>query len=120
MQTTYTRMSGTNSAVTSASASGALLARPTRCFRGLVLSTRGTGEPSAAAATATTGGEPFRRFDVVEANSVLKGFWPFFRRIRSEADYRDWVACGVFDWRALYVSSLGSQSEFHDLDEGDI
>ncbi len=89
-------------------------------FRGLVLSTRGTGEPLPAAATATTGGEPFKRFEIVEANSVLKGFWPFFRRIRPEADYRDWIACGVFDWRALYVSSLGSQSEFDDLDEGDV
>jgi hypothetical protein len=89
-------------------------------FRGIVLSTRGTGESLDSASTAATGGEPFKRFDVVEANSVLKGFWPFFRRIRPEADYRDWIACGVFDWRALYVSSLGSQSEFDDLDEGDV
>jgi hypothetical protein len=90
-------------------------------FRGLVLSTRGTGEPlEDLAATATPGNKKFDRFEVVEANAVLKGFWPFFRRLRPDADYRDWIACGVFDWRALYVSSLGSQSEFDELDEGDI
>jgi hypothetical protein len=89
-------------------------------FRGLALSTRGTGEPLPAAPTATIGGEPLHRFDGVEANAVLKGFWPLFRRLRSDADYRDWIACGVFDWRALYVSSLGSQSEFDEQDEGDV
>jgi hypothetical protein len=88
-------------------------------FRGLVLSTRGTGKPLPPAATATTGNEPLNRFNVVEANAVLKGFWPFFRRLRAEADYRDWIACGVFDWRALYVTSLGSQSEFYVLDESE-
>src|SRR5262249_34121554 len=72
-------------------------------FRGLVLSTRGTGPPLEPEVTANTGNEAFRRFDKVEANATLKGFWPFFRRLRPEADYRDWVACGVFDWRALYV-----------------
>ena len=89
-------------------------------FRGLVLSTRGIGPPLDPEITANTGNEPFRRFDVVEANAVLKGFWPFFRRFRPEADYRDWIACGVFDWRALYVSSLGAQSEFDELDEGEV
>jgi len=50
----------------------------------------------------------------------VKGFWPFLRRLRPDADFRDWIACGVFDWRALYVSSLGSQSEFDELDEGKV
>jgi hypothetical protein len=89
-------------------------------FRGLMLSTSGSDAPLDPAFTATTRGDELQRFNVVEADDVLKGFWPFFRRVRPEADYRDWIACGVFDWRALYVSSLGSQSEFDDLDEGDV
>jgi hypothetical protein len=92
-------------------------------FRGVVLATRGTGnllDVSARAATATTGNEELHRFTEVEANAVVKGFWPFLRRLRPDADFRDWIACGVFDWRALYVSSLGSQSEFDELDEGKV
>jgi hypothetical protein len=88
--------------------------------RGLVLSTRGTGEPLDRALTEAVEGDRPHRFDVVEANAVLEGYWPFLRRLRPEADYRDWIACGVFDWRALYVSSLGAQSQFSDQDEGDI
>jgi hypothetical protein len=64
-------------------------------FRGVVLSTRGTDDvldPSARDATATTGNEEFRRFKAVEANAVLKGFWPFLRRLRPDADFRDWIA----------------------------
>jgi hypothetical protein len=96
-------------------------------FRGLVLSTRGVDKPSAAPSlTASRATEPFSRFEgtgmgygsnATEPVSVVKAFMPFMRRMRSEADWRDWIACGIFDWRAIYITSLGAQSEFRSLDE---
>ncbi|WP_088345704.1 MULTISPECIES: hypothetical protein [Rhodomicrobium] len=50
-----------------------------------------------------------------EANAVVKAFWPFVRRMKTYADSREYVACGVMNWRALYVTALGSESGY---DEG--
>jgi hypothetical protein len=50
--------------------------------------------------------------DSAESNAVLKAFWPFLRRITPGADYRDFTACGVMDWRALYITALGSSSQY--------
>lgn len=50
-------------------------------------------------------------------NQVVTAYWPFIRRTRSEADNRDWIACGVFDWRALYITALGGRSDFDPGDE---
>jgi hypothetical protein len=98
-------------------------------FRGLVMSTRGTAtETIDPARSANPGTERFRRFehggkesgyasDATEPNAVVKAFLPFLRRIRPEADSRDWIATGLFDWRAIYLTSLGAQSEFMALDE---
>ena len=44
---------------------------------------------------------------------------PFMRRFRSEGDWRDWIACGIFDWRAIYITAVGAQSEFRPFDECD-
>jgi hypothetical protein len=52
-------------------------------------------------------------------NKLIKAYWPFIRRTRPEADDRDWIACGVFDFRALYVTSLGGQSDHYPGDEMD-
>jgi hypothetical protein len=111
-------------------------------FRGLVMSTAGAdhlgSEPAPWApkdgskgpltdampleerrATATPGKQPFRKFDGEgpEPNAVVKAFWPFIRRIKPFADYREYIACGVFDWRAIYVTALGSPSEYDSGDE---
>src|SRR5262249_13509309 len=56
----------------------------------------------------------------IEPNAVVKAFMPFMRRFRSEADWRDWIACGMFNWRAIYITPLGAQSEFRKQDEGDL
>jgi len=102
-------------------------------FRGLVMASNGIDDPKDERATqftaADSGSRLFPRFDgggdgynadVIEPNAVVKAFMPFMRRFRSEADWRDWIACGIFDWRAIYISPLGAQSEFRRLDEGDL
>ena len=95
-------------------------------FRGLVMSTEGlrtTGGPAyqpAGAATASVGTATFANFsgdetfnaDGAEANAVVKAFWPFVRRITPRADYREFVACGVLNWRAIYLTALGSSSQY--------
>ncbi|MEQ1756509.1 MAG: hypothetical protein ABL973_20505 [Micropepsaceae bacterium] len=53
----------------------------------------------------------FIRFNPVtgEPNLTLKSFWPFIRRMEPGADDREFISCGVFGWRALFVSALGQQ-----------
>jgi len=41
-----------------------------------------------------------------EVTAVVRGFWPFIRRISPAASYGNVIACGVLNWRALYVSCL--------------
>jgi hypothetical protein len=69
-----------------------------------------------------SGAEPFPRFrgnggidhtethsstdEPNEANAVVKAFWPFIRRATRDADRKEFVACGLMSWRALYVTSL--------------
>jgi hypothetical protein len=103
-------------------------------FRGLVMSTGGadhlreaSGERPAAEAydasshkqTATPGKVPFRKFDEKgpEPNAVVKAYWPFIRRMKPYADYREYIACGVLNWRALYITALGSRSDYDSGDE---
>lgn len=86
-------------------------------FRGLVLATDGLPDASVGVPIA---GNRFPRFsadhkfddDGPEANAVLKAYWPFIRRITPGADYREFVACGVLSWRAIYVSALGASSQW--------
>ncbi|RTL68170.1 MAG: hypothetical protein EKK41_16135 [Hyphomicrobiales bacterium] len=54
------------------------------------------------------------RFDVdgTEANAVVDAYWPLVRRIVPEADFREFVVCGLLGWRALYVTALGSPSQY--------
>lgn len=68
-------------------------------------------------ADATVGVGQFPRFDHAagEPNTVLKAFWPFMRRMTPRADDREFVACGIFDWRALYIAPLGLHTS--NLDE---
>lgn len=59
-----------------------------------------------------SGASGFGRFDTFDAgrnegNTVLKSLWPFLRRMSPWADFREIVGCGVMNWRALYVSTLG-------------
>jgi hypothetical protein len=90
-------------------------------FRGLVLGTDGLPLQSTGGdqSTISVNPKPFPKFsadsdfdaDGPEANAVVKAYWPFIRRITPEADYREFVACGVLNWRALYVTALGSSSQ---------
>jgi hypothetical protein len=59
------------------------------------------------------GTQPFPAFDGegAEPNAVMKAFWPFVRRITAGADYRDFIACGVMRYRAIYVTALGSSNQ---------
>ena len=44
-----------------------------------------------------------------EANGVIKAFWPFVRRINPDADYKEHIACGLMNWRTLFLTSLGAK-----------
>jgi hypothetical protein len=94
-------------------------------FRGLVMSTAGmrtTAPPQIpqGAETASVGTAPFASFsadprfgaDGVEANAVAKAYWPLVRRITPRADFRAHVACGVMDWRAIYMTDTGAHSHY--------
>jgi hypothetical protein len=47
-----------------------------------------------------------------EPNTILKSFWPFMRRVTPWADYRDFIGCGIIEWRALYLTALGASGSF--------
>jgi hypothetical protein len=94
-------------------------------FRGLVMSTAGmrtTAPPHVpqGAETASVGTAPFASFsadprfgaDGIEANAVAKAYWPLVRRITPRADFRAHVACGVMDWRAIYMTDTGAHSHY--------
>lgn len=92
-------------------------------FRGLVHAVR-AGCERKPALNANLGSAPLPRFvndkqDTSEANRVLKAYWPFVRRISPYADHREFIACGMMDWRALYITALGSQDEFDPRDESE-
>jgi hypothetical protein len=99
-------------------------------FRGLVMSTDGVVDPAKPGKKAAhagtqllprfTGGHDPLLDDHVEPKSVVQAFQPFMRRFRPHADWRDWIACGIFGRRAIYISPLGSRSEYRDLDEGNL
>jgi hypothetical protein len=65
--------------------------------------------PDARSADATLG--PVDVFDPSsgEAAVLLKSLWPFLCRMSPGAESKDWVGCGIIEWRALFVSPLGSQ-----------
>jgi hypothetical protein len=91
-------------------------------FRGLVLPTSGLPETAEERRfPGASGAEAFPRFkgnggmgnampkssdEPNEANAVVKAFWPFIRRVTPDMDRKEFVACGVMNWRALYVTSL--------------
>jgi len=78
------------------------------------------------AETASVGTAPFAGFsadprfaaDGVEANAVAKAYWPLMRRITPHADFREHVACGVMDWRAIYIADLGAPGHYIAGQEG--
>jgi hypothetical protein len=81
-------------------------------------------EPKDLSETSHPGSIEFPRFDgdgadKFEPNAVVKAYMPFMRRFRAEGDWRDWIACGIFDWRAIYITAVGAQSEFAAFDESD-
>jgi hypothetical protein len=63
----------------------------------------------ARSASATLG--PVDVFDTKcgEPEVVLKSLWPFLSQMNEDAGRKDWVGCGILDWRALFVSTLGSK-----------
>jgi hypothetical protein len=101
-------------------------------FRGAVLPTAGTD--AMPLFPGSTGDNSFPRFvgngglndratgsskEPNEANAVVKAFWPFVRRITPNADQREYIACGVMNWRALYISALSSARAFAWEEEAD-
>jgi hypothetical protein len=101
-------------------------------IRGLIMSTSGLAEGAPSrdvrgAEMASVGTVPFAHFsrnpaftaDGAEANAVVKAFWPFVRRITPRADFREFIACGVLNWRAIYITALGSSSQYIERQESD-
>lgn len=82
-------------------------------FRGLVLK---TGSVSGSTDFDRFSQDPRFGVDGTEANAIVNAYWPFMRRITPWADYREYVVCGVMNWRALYMTALGSHSLY---DEGE-
>ncbi|MEM7677553.1 MAG: hypothetical protein AAF449_16250, partial [Myxococcota bacterium] len=79
--------------------------------------------PDSDLPTETTGNVGFGPLDTFdpdgnEGHTVLRSLWPFLRRASPLADYREIVGCGVMDWRALYLSTLGNSVMSSYLDEG--
>jgi hypothetical protein len=101
---------------------GGATARIFASFRGLILSTDGLPEASQPRKfPRSSGADTFPRFkgnggidhtgtrssdQPNEANAVVKAFWPFVRRVTPDADQKEFVACGVMSWRALYITAL--------------
>jgi hypothetical protein len=80
-------------------------------FRTAVISTSGL-----PAEEHTEGGsrDAFQRFNSKsnECNAVLRGFWPFVRRMTPYADEKEHVACAVMGYRALYVTALNAYTNY--------
>jgi hypothetical protein len=94
-------------------------------LRGLIMSTAGMRSAASpyfpqGAETAAVGTAPFASFsadprfgaDGVEPNAVAKAYWSLVRRITPHADFREHVACGVMDWRAIYLADVGAPSQY--------
>jgi len=80
-------------------------------FRTAVIAT--SGAPADATAARDTS-DAFPRFDPHsnECNAVLRGFWPFVRRMTPYADEKEHVACAVMGYRALYVTALNAYTNY--------
>jgi hypothetical protein len=67
-------------------------------------------KPSERAAGDTLG--PVDLFDKKssEAEVVLRSFGPFLEAMSPGVPGRDWVGCAILDWRAIFVSPLGSRA----------
>jgi hypothetical protein len=46
-----------------------------------------------------------------EPETVLKSLWPFLCQVTEYAARKDWIGCGILDWRALFMSTLGSRAQ---------
>lgn len=46
-----------------------------------------------------------------EPETVLKSLWPFLCQMTEHAARKDWIGCGILDWRALFMSTLGSRAQ---------
>jgi len=80
-------------------------------FRTAVISTSGLpGEPIGQDEKR----DAFERFDSRsnECNAVLRGYWPFVRRMTPYADDKEHVACAVMGYRALYVTALNAYTNY--------
>jgi hypothetical protein len=99
-------------------------------FRGLVLPSQGSRDCQPKEEVTwdvrSPGKQPFLRFaanngsDTTtpnEANAVVKAYWPFMQRFTTYAYDKDFIACGVMDWRAIYITPLGAQSDAATQDE---
>lgn len=67
--------------------------------------------------TVGLGGYPIFDAEAGEPNAVVKGMWPFIRRMSYRADERDTVACGILGWRALFIAPMGASVSAYERDE---
>lgn len=75
--------------------------------------------PGVGGSDGTIGIGAFPVFDrkAGEPNAVVKAFLPAVRRLSPNGDDRDIVACGILDWRALFISAMGSSTHAAPRDE---
>jgi hypothetical protein len=68
-------------------------------------------KPSERTAGDTLG--PVDLFDEKSSESevVLRSFGPFLHAMSRGVPDKDWVGCGILDWRGIFVSPLGSRAE---------
>jgi hypothetical protein len=80
-------------------------------FRSAVISTSGIPIENG---TGIAPHDAFERFDASsnECNAVMRGFWPFVRRMTPYADEKEHVACAVMGYRALYVTALNTDTNY--------
>jgi hypothetical protein len=79
--------------------------------RGLVLSTGCDGGTAASVGSIPDVMKKSWSESRDEANAVVKAYRPLFFAPREHIDYRDFIACGVFNWRALFITALGADRE---------
>jgi hypothetical protein len=75
--------------------------------------------PADKGASASIGIGSFETFDNKsgEPNTVVRAHWPFIRRMTPWADYRDFSASGIIDWRALFITGLGGSGNYYGREE---
>ena len=76
-------------------------------------------EPDYTGATTTLGPVDVFNEKIGEPETILKSVWPFLQVAFPEAVARNWVGCGILDWRALLVLDINSNASEAQFAEND-